>query len=76
MRSTARGGEVSRIVPELDPGTVVTVPRVLADYVITEYGIAHLKGKTQRQRAQELVNITHPDFRSELEKEAQRLYWP
>jgi 4-hydroxybutyrate CoA-transferase len=76
MRSTAMGGTVSRIAPQLEPGTVVTVPRVLADYVVTEYGIAHIKGKTQRQRAQELINIAHPDFRSELKKEAERLYWP
>lgn len=76
LRSTARGGTVSRIVPQLEPGTIVTVPRVLADYIVTEYGIAHLKGKTQRQRAQEFIAIAHPDFRSELKREAERLYWP
>jgi acyl-CoA hydrolase len=76
LRSTAKGGTVSRIVPQLEPGTIVTVPRVLADYVITEYGIAHLRGKTQRERSQELIAITHPDFRSELKREAERLYWP
>ena len=76
LPSTARGGTVSRIVPRLEPGTVVSVPRNLADIVVTEYGIAQLRGKTQRQRAQELIAIAHPDFRSELEKEAQRLYWP
>jgi len=76
LRSTARGGTVSRIVPQLEPGTIVTIPRVLADYVVTEYGIAHLKGKTQRERARELIATAHPDFRSELNKEAERLYWP
>ncbi len=79
LRSTAKaedGKVVSRIVPQLEPGTVVTIPRVLADYIVTEYGIARLKGKTQRQRAKELISIAHPDFRSELEKEAKRLYWP
>ena len=76
LRATARGDTISRIVPALDPGTVVTVPRTLADTVTTEYGIARLKGKTQRERARELIAIAHPDFRKELEKEAQRLYYP
>lgn len=76
LRSTSRGDTVSRIVPTLEPGTVVTVPRVLADIVITEYGIAQLKGKTQRQRAEELIAIAHPNFRDDLRKEARRLFWP
>ena len=75
LRSTAQGGKVSRIVPQLQSGTVVTVPRTLADIIITEYGIASLKGKTQRQRAEELIAIAHPDFRSELRREAQRLFF-
>jgi len=74
--STARDGKISRIVPMLETGTVVSTPRTLADIVITEYGIARLKGKTQRQRALELISVAHPDFRSELKKEAERLYWP
>lgn len=74
--STARGGSVSRIVPVLEPGTIVTVPRTLSDMVVTEYGVARLRGKTQRERAQALIQIAHPDFRAELEKEAKRLYWP
>jgi rod shape-determining protein MreB len=49
---------------------------VIADYVVTEYGAVRLKGKTLRERALELVNIAHPDFRAELLKEARRLYWP
>ncbi len=76
LPATARGGEVSRIVPMLEQGTFVTVPRHLVDYVVTEYGIAKLLGKTQRERAEELINISHPDFRTELRKEAKRLYWP
>lgn len=76
LPSTAKGGKLSRIVPSLQPGTVVTVPRTLADVIITEYGVARLKGKTQRQRAEELIAIAHPDFRTELRNEAQRLYWP
>lgn len=78
MTSTAGSGErrISRITPMLVEGTVVTVPRTISDYVVTEFGIAHLKGKTQRQRAEELIGIAHPDFRAELTKEAQKLYWP
>ena len=74
--STAKNGALSRIVPMLEPGTVVSTPRTLADIVVTEYGIARLKGKTQRERALELIAIAHPDFRAELKKEAERLYWP
>ena len=54
----------------------MTVPRTISDYVVTEYGIAHIKGKTQRQRALELIGISHPDFRAGLKKEAEKLYWP
>jgi acyl-CoA hydrolase len=46
------------------------------DYVVTEYGIAHLQGKTLRQRADELISIAHPDFRSELKKQAHKMLWP
>ena len=76
LPSTASNGTISRIKPILDPGTIVTVPRIMADYVITEYGIARMKGKTQRQRAMEMISIAHPDFREELKKEAEKLYWP
>jgi len=74
--STAKDGALSRIVPMLEQGTVVSTPRTLADIVITEYGIAHLKGKTQRERALELISVAHPNFRAELKKQAERLYWP
>ena len=76
VRSTTSDGKLSRIVPSLDPGTIVTVPRNFADYIVTEYGIASLLGKSQRERAQELIGIAHPDFRSELTEQARRLYWP
>jgi 4-hydroxybutyrate CoA-transferase len=76
LPSTASGGAVSRIVPLLDAGTIVTVPRIAADTIITEYGIAKLKGLTQRQRALELIGIAHPDHRAELKKKAEELYWP
>jgi 4-hydroxybutyrate CoA-transferase len=78
LTSTAGSGDkrVSRITPLLAEGTIVTVPRTISDYVVTEYGIAHIKGKTQRQRAIDLIAIAHPDFRAELKKEAEKLYWP
>lgn len=72
--SMVQGRRVSRIVPVLDPGSVVTSPRGFVHHVVTEYGIANLKGKSIRQRIDELVSIAHPDFRSELRGEARRLY--
>ena len=52
----------------LAEGTIVTVPRTISDYVITEFGIAHIKGMTQRQRSLALIDIAHPDFRADLKK--------
>ena len=75
LPAAAKGGAVSRIVSAFEPGTVVSVPRTLADIVVTEFGVAKLKGKTQRQRTQELIAVAHPDFRAELQKEARRLYF-
>jgi 4-hydroxybutyrate CoA-transferase len=76
LPATASGGSVSRIVPMLEAGTIVTVPRIAADTIVTEFGIARLKGLTQRQRALELIGIAHPDHRAELKKKAEELYWP
>lgn len=76
IRSTTTDGQTSRITPSLDPGTVVTVARNWADYVVSEFGIASLQGKSQRERAQELIAIAHPDFRADLTDQAHRLYWP
>jgi 4-hydroxybutyrate CoA-transferase len=76
LPSTAINGTVSRIVPILPPGTVVTIQRNCADYIVTEYGVAQLKGRTLRQRAEALIEVSHPDFRSELMAEARKLYWP
>jgi len=73
LNSTYTGpdGEVrSRIVPTLQPGSVVTVPRSIVHYVATEYGTAQMKGKSTWERAEALVNIAHPDFRDELIKNA------
>jgi len=73
LRSTAKGGEVSTIVPILPEGSYITVPRQDTDIVVTEYGVAKLKGKSVRERALALINIAHPDFRDKLIFEAKRL---
>lgn len=72
LPSATRG--MSRIVSTFELGTVVTIPRNLTDYVVTEYGIAHLRGKSLKERAQELIAIVHPDFRTSLKKEAAELF--
>lgn len=75
------GNPVSRIVPGLDPGTVVTTPRTDVMYVVTEYGIVNLKGKSITERALALISIAHPDDRETLMKQAaesriiSRHYW-
>jgi len=70
----AKGKRLSRIVPALAPATVVTLPRTFVHQVVTEYGIAHLKGKSLKERARELISVAHPDFRGELTAEAKRFY--
>lgn len=72
--STAAGGKISKIVPFLDQGAAVTTSRNDIDYVITEYGIAHLKGKTLRQRAKALIAIAHPDFQNDLKTEFEKRF--
>jgi 4-hydroxybutyrate CoA-transferase len=66
LPSTARGGKVSRIVNTLNPGAGVVTTRGHVEYLVTEYGVARLRGKSIRQRADELTAIAHPDFREEL----------
>lgn len=68
MPSTTGHGKISKIVPLLDEGAAVTTSRNDVDYVVTEFGIASLKGKTLRQRAKALINIAHPAFRESLIK--------
>jgi len=70
LPSTARAGKVSRIVPMLAEGAGVITTRGDVHYVVTEYGIAYLHGKSIRERAMALLNIAHPDFRDELLKAA------
>ncbi|HVN36541.1 MAG TPA: acetyl-CoA hydrolase/transferase C-terminal domain-containing protein [Myxococcota bacterium] len=64
----------SRIVPGLPPGTPVTVPRTFVDTVVTEHGIADLRGRSVRERAGALIEIAHPEFRETLRAEAHRLH--
>ncbi len=68
--STARNDTISRIVPYLSPGARVTVPRHYTQYVVTEYGIADLAGRSEPERAEELIKIAHPTFRDAIEKGA------
>ncbi len=64
--STVGGGKVSRIVPSLSPGSPVTTTRADIDYLVSEFGIARLSGKTARERAEAICEIAHPDFREDL----------
>ncbi len=73
MPSTAQGGAVSKIVPFLPPGSAVTVNRCDVHFVVTEHGIAELRGRTIEQRALELIGVAHPKFRTLLLEEAKRL---
>jgi 4-hydroxybutyrate CoA-transferase len=72
--ATVRGARLSRIVASLAPASVVTMPRACVHYVVTEYGIATLLGRSIKDRARELIAVAHPDFRAELTAEAKRLY--
>ena len=73
LPSTARDDTISRIVPALAPGTHVSTSKNDVNYVVTEYGVAQLRGKSSRQRAHELIAIAHPRFRDELTEQARRL---
>ncbi|KUG03632.1 4-hydroxybutyrate coenzyme a transferase [hydrocarbon metagenome] len=70
---SSKGEVKSRIRPILSPGAIVTDPRTATHMMVTEYGIANMKGKSTWQRAEALINIAHPDFRDELIKEAEKM---
>jgi 4-hydroxybutyrate CoA-transferase len=74
LPSTAAKGTVSRIVSTLAQGQAVTTGRYDVDYVVTEYGVAHLKWKTNRERANALINIAAPEFRDQLRVEYNQIY--
>jgi len=69
------GTTVSKITPMLKEGAGVVTTRNHVRFVVTEWGVADLYGKTIRQRARQLINIAHPDFREELEKKAAELHY-
>ena len=74
LNSTTPNEKVSRIVAELPPGSAITTPRHSVEYVVTEYGVAEIWGRSLGERARALAGIAHPNFREELEKTAADLY--
>lgn len=75
LPSTAKNGEVSRIVATLSEGSGVVTSRGNVHYVVTEFGIASLQGKSVRERALELIRVAHPKFRDELLTQIRKKYW-
>jgi acetyl-CoA hydrolase len=75
MPSTAKNGTLSRIVATLTPNSGVVTSRADVHYVVTEYGIAQLYGKTLKERMHALINIAHPDFRNRLKEDCRKLSW-
>ncbi len=73
LRSRAKKGTLSTIVATLPAGSAVTVPRQDIDVVVTEFGAAFLRGRTVSQRVKALIAVAHPDFRAELQREAEKL---
>ena len=74
LPSTAKGGKLSRIVPTLDAGAGVVTTRAHAHYIVTEFGVANLRGKSLTERAKALISIAHPDFREQLTKECENVW--
>jgi acyl-CoA hydrolase len=72
-RSTADGGRISRIVPSFAPGTIVTTLKNTVDKVVTEWGVAELRGSSLRERAAALIAIAHPNHRDRLRFDAKRM---
>jgi len=75
ISSTAKEGTLSRIVPVLNPGAGVVTSRGLIRYVVTEFGVAYLHGKSIRERAKALIDIAHPRFRQELYEYCEQTKW-
>lgn len=74
LPSTAQNDRITRIVPTLAPGTHMSTSKNDINYVVTEFGVAQLRGKSAKQRAQEMISIAHPDFRAELTEAAQQMH--
>ena len=76
LPSTARRGSVSRIVSRLAPGSAVTTLKNTVDKIVTEHGVAELRGKSLRERTHALIAIAAPEFREQLTREAMEIgYW-
>lgn len=73
LPSTAKDDTITRIVPTLSAGTHVTTSKNDINYVVTEHGVAQLRGKSAKQRAEALIGIAHPDFRGELREAAKKM---
>ena len=73
LPSTAQNDRLTRIVPTLSPGTHMSTSKNDINYVVTEHGVAQLRGKSAKQRAQEMIAIAHPDFRAELTEAARKM---
>ncbi len=73
LPATAKDDTISRIVPTLTPGTHVSTSKNDINYVVTEFGVAQLRGKTAKQRCEALINIAHPNFRGELREAAKKM---
>ena len=76
LLSTAKGGTVSRIVPQFEVGAMIGVPNVYVDYLVTEHGVVNLDCKSLRERSEAIISVAHPRFQPELRKAARKLFWP
>ena len=74
LHSTLKNGE-SKIACTLKPGSAVSIPRAYVDYIITEYGIAPMRGRPVGKRVENLIAIAHPDHRAELRRQAEALFY-
>jgi len=63
-------------VPKFEAGTVIMIPMVYLDYLVTEYGIANLDCKSRRERAEAIISVAHPDFQPELRQAAREMFYP
>lgn len=75
IASTTKRERISKIKAQLTPGSVVSIPRNTADIVVTEYGVAYLRGRSVRERVMNLIAVAHPDYREELRAEARKLHY-
>jgi itaconate CoA-transferase len=72
--ATADNGNISRIVDRLEQGATITTPRTDTHYLVTEYGVTNLKGKSTKERALAIIGLAHPRFREELLRKAEEMY--